>query len=225
MDYDKIKYTVYSVYEKCNITRLPFDCTDILSKLGYLCTKYSQLPNNKLNACLKLSPDACTLGNNIYYNDKKSIRRVRFSLMHELGHIELNTNLESEANLFSSIILVPPIALHYSKLCNVREISNLFNISLECAKYARDYHEKWLYNIKHYGMTIIDRKMYQHFYSQDSERFVFKETCCAYCDHVIYNTNKPICNNCEHNNSDFSIINSQTDDFIIAENSWLYKDL
>jgi len=225
MDYDKIKYTVYSIYEQCTIFELPFDCFSILKQKGYECKKYSQLTESKYKACMELSPDSCAIGNTIYYNDKKSIRRVRFSLMHELGHIELKTENESEANLFSSNILCPSIALHYAKLNNVREISNLFNISLECAKYAKDFYEKWLYSVKTYGMTDIDRKMYQHFYHPEAQQFVFKETQCIYCDTIIYNSNKPICKNCDKPLSVESIFDSQPIDLIIAENAWLYKDL
>lgn len=225
MDYDKIKYTVFSIYEQCNITELPFDCFQLLMMKGYICKKYSQLSEAKYNACMELSPDSCTIGDTIYYNDKKSIRRIRFSLMHELGHIELKTDNETEANLFSSNILCPSIALYFSKLSNIREISNMFNISLECAKYAKDFYEKWLFSVKNYGMTDIDRKLYQHFYNQDVKQFVFKEAQCIYCDTIIYNSNKPICNKCDKPQLESSIFDSQPTDLLIAENAWLYKGI
>ena len=226
MDYDKIKYAVYSIYVKCDISQLPFDCFDILNAKGYQCKKYSQLTENKYEACMLLSPDSCTIGNTIYYNDKKSKRRIRFSLMHELGHIELNTEDEAEANLFSSNILCPSIALYFAKLNNIREISNLFNISLECAKYAKEFYEKWLYSAKTYGMTDIDRKMYQHFYKEDNKQFVFKETQCIYCDTLIYNSNNPICGKCNLPLTESEGINFQPNpDLLIAESIWLYHGL
>lgn len=225
MDYDKIKYTVYSIYEQNSIAELPFDCFSLLTKKGYSYKKYSQLSESKHKACMELSPDSCTIGDTIYYNDKKSIRRIRFSLMHELGHIELNTENETEANLFSSNILCPSIVLHYAKLSNIREISNLFNISLECAKYAKDFYEKWLYSVKTYGATDVDQKMYQHFYHQEERQFVFKETQCIYCDTIIYNSNKPICRKCDKPLTDTNIFDNQPTDLIVAENAWLYKGL
>jgi hypothetical protein len=225
MDYDKIKYTAFSIYEQCNIVELPFDCFDILSKKGYVCKKYSQLSESKHQACMELSPDSCTIGDTIFYNDKKSLRRIRFSLMHELGHIELETDNETEANLFSSNILCPSIALHFAKLNNIREISNLFNISLECAKYAKDFYEKWLYSVKTYGMTDIDRKMYQHFYNPDTKQFIFKEAQCIYCDTIIYNSNKPICKKCDKPLTENSFFEAQPIDLLIAENAWLYNGL
>lgn len=226
MDYDKIKYTTVLIYEQCNVTALPFDCFQLLEQKGFTCKKYSQLSESKYQACLELSPDSCTIGNTIYYNDKKSPRRIRFSLMHELGHIELNTDSETEANLFSSNILCPSVALHFSKLTNIREIANLFNISLECAKYAKEFYEKWLYSVKTYGMTDIDRKVYQHFYRQDIHRFVFKETQCIYCDTIIYNSNKPICSKCDVPLlSETNLYDTQAADLYVAENQWLYRDL
>lgn len=225
MDYDKIKYIVFTIYEQCNITGLPFHCSDVLSKRGYECKKYSQLTKNKYQACLELSPDSCTIGNTIYYNDRKSLRRIRFSLMHELGHIELKTDNEAEANLFASNILCPSIVLHFSRLNNIREISNLFNISLECAKYAKEFYERWLYSAKTYGLTDVDRKMYQHFYNNEKKQFIFKEAQCIYCDTIIYNSNKPICKNCDKPPSGDSIFDEQPQDLLIAENAWLYKGI
>ncbi len=224
MDYDKIKYAVVSIYEKCEIHELPFNCFEILDKMGYRYKKYSQLKENQYQACLELSPDSCVIGDTIFYNDKKSKRRIRFSLMHELGHIELNTDNETEANLFSSNILCPSMALHYARLSNIREISNLFNISLECAKYAKEFYEKWLYSVKTYGMTDIDRKMYQHFYHEDINQFVFKETQCLYCDEIIYNSNKPICRKCDKPEMD-NVNYGPSYDFLVAENAWLYREL
>jgi hypothetical protein len=226
MDYDKIRYAVYLIYEQCEITGLPFDCFDLLLKKGYQCMKYSQLSENKYQACMALSPDACTIGDTIYYNDKKSGRRIRFSLMHELGHIELDTENETEANLFSSNILCPSIALYFSRLVNIREISNLFNISLECAKYAREFYEKWLYSVKHYGMTDVDQKLYRHFYDEEERKFIFKKAPCIYCDNIIYNSNKPICYQCD---KQMTVYGSDGQlpltDFEIAESAWLYQGL
>jgi hypothetical protein len=221
MDYDKIKYAAFSIYEECNITRLPFDCFDILKKLGYECKRYSALKGNKLAACMELSPDACTFDGTIFYNDKKSKRRIRFSLMHELGHLVLKTDLEAEANSFASNILAPSMAVHYSRLTNIREISNIFNISLEAAKYTKEFYEKWLYSVKNYGTTDIDRRIYSHFYDSIVQRFVFKEEPCVYCGSIIYNSNKPICKDCDKPLSDSSLFDNNYD-FVTLENSWLY---
>jgi hypothetical protein len=226
MDYDKIKYTVYAIYTKCEITELPFNCLDMINRKGYECKKYSQLTPIKYQACMELSADSCMIGNVIYYNDKKSARRIRFSLMHELGHIELDTENETEANLFASNILCPSIALYFARISNIREISNLFNISLECAKYAKEFYEKWLYSVKTYGMTDIDRKLYQHFYKDDIRQFIFKESQCIYCDNIIYNSNKPICSKCDKPPAENEASGPPSPtDFLIAESSWLYHGI
>ncbi|QHQ61358.1 ImmA/IrrE family metallo-endopeptidase [Anaerocolumna sedimenticola] len=222
MDYDKIKYAIYLIYEKYAINRLPFDCIGLLETMGFSCKKYSHLSESKYEACLRLSEDACTLGNEIFYNDKKSKRRIRFSLMHELGHLALDSQDEAEANNFASTILAPSMAVYYSKLSNIREISNIFNISLECAKYAYETCEKWVYSVKHYGMTDVDWKIYNHFYDEEVRKFVFKITPCAYCDTLIYNSNKPLCECCDKPVSNISRFDRQRIDFINAENSWLY---
>ncbi|MDF2524227.1 MAG: hypothetical protein K0R31_1868 [Clostridiales bacterium] len=222
MDYDKVKYAVYDVYEKCSINRLPFDCTYTISSMGYSCIKYSELKEESLEACLRLSEDAHTIGSEIYYNDKKAKRRIRFSLMHELGHLVLDTQDEAEANSFASNILAPSMAVYYSGLKNIRELSNIFDISLECAKYAHEICEKWVYSAKHYGMTDIDRKLYNHFFDEEVNRFVFKKVPCAYCDTIIFNSNKPLCQDCEKPQHGPLMLDGQKEDFIVAENYWLY---
>lgn len=225
MDYDKIKYAVYDVYETCSIDRLPFDCIDVISIMGFNCIKYSDLNEETNTACLKLSEDAYTIANEIFYNEKKAKRRVRFSLMHELGHIVLDTQDEAEANNFASNILAPSMAVYYSGLMNIREISNLFDISLECAGYAYESCEKWLYSARHYGMTDVDKKLYNHFYDEEVNRFVFKKAPCAYCDTIIYNSNKPLCIDCDHPQKGPFPCDNRRMDLIFAESNWLYSGL
>lgn len=225
MDYDKIKYAVLGVYERCSINKLPFDCIYVISELGYSCFKYSDMNIESYAACLKLSDDAHTIDGKIYYNDKKPRRRIKFSLMHELGHLVLDTEDETEANVFASNILAPSMAVYYSRLRNIREIANLFDISLECAKYAYESCQKWVYSAKHYGMTDIDKKMYYHFYDEEARRFVFKKAPCAYCDTFVYNSNKPLCNSCEKPHYRPLTISDPQDDFMIAESQWLYGGL
>jgi hypothetical protein len=222
MDYDRIKYAVYDVLETCSIQKLPFDCMYIISEMGFKCKKYSDMRVESLEACLLLSEDAHTIENTIYYNDNKTKRRIRFSLMHELGHIVLGTQDETEANIFASTILAPSMAVYYSGVKNVRELSNLFDISLECAKYSLETCEKWTYSTKKYGMTDIDKKIYNHFFDEFEERFVFKKAPCAYCDTIIFNSNKPLCLECDKPKHGSVTIHSRTKDFIIAENQWLY---
>lgn len=225
MDYDNIKYSVYDVFERCSINKLPFDCMFIISELGYSCVKYSELNAESLAACLTLSDDAHTIDGKIYYNDKMPKRRIRFSLMHELGHLMLDTHDESEANNFASAILAPSMAVYYSGIKNVRELSNLFDISLECAKYALETCIKWSYSAKTYGMTDIDKKLYNHFYNEDANRFVFKIRPCAYCDDMIYNSNKPICMKCDKPQRGPLVLDTIREDFRIAESQWLYGGL
>jgi len=224
MDYDRIKYTILDVYEKCSISRLPFDCIEVISDMGFSCTKYSDLKEESREACISLSEDAHAIGNEIFYNDKKSKRRIRFSLMHELGHILLDTHDEAEANNFASNILTPSMAVYYSGLKNVREISNLFDISLECAKYALESCDKWIYSVKNYGMTDIDTKLYTHFFDEEVSRFVFKKAPCAYCDSIVYNSNKPICTNCDKPSHKLTSPKPGLD-FYMAESQWLYGGL
>lgn len=223
MDYDRIKYAAYCLYIDNNIYRLPFNCFTLLKNMNYEIKKYSALSDVKYNACMTLSQDACTIENTICYNDNMPSRRIRFSLMHEVGHIILGTDLEAEANCFASNVLAPSIAVHYSKLKNIRELSNLFDISLECAEYAYENYERWYYSVKKYGMSDVDKKMYHHFFDSDLKQFIFKKFECVYCDTTIVNTSKPFCYKCDKKpSSNFSILDGPNMDLVMAENHWLY---
>ena len=107
---------ILEIYKKCNIKKFPIDCNAIVQKLGFILASYSELANNPeeyRRLCL-YSSDAFTLygeKNMICYNNKIRHSRVRFSLMHEVGHYVLQTEDENAADIFAASILAPiPIA-------------------------------------------------------------------------------------------------------------------
>ena len=126
MDYNYIRKKSAKVIIECNVKRFPIDCFSILKHYGYKIYSYSELyeKNKELyDMCLSYSDDAFRSGSMglIAYNDRKSKTRIRFSLMHELGHHVLKhkndtPRNESEANYFASNILAPRIAIYYAKL-------------------------------------------------------------------------------------------------------------
>lgn len=86
MDQNQIQEAVLSVFKSCDIHSFPIDCFHIIHHYGYEIIKYNDLSEKKKAACLKLSEDACIIEDHLYYNDDMPERRVRFSIMHELGH-------------------------------------------------------------------------------------------------------------------------------------------
>lgn len=94
--------------------------------------------------------DAFSIGRIIFYDDKSTIARQRFSIAHEMGHIFLHSSkkatvynreqtpndnpIEAEANVFASRLLAPLCVLHYLHVQNPEEIADICNISMASAQ-------------------------------------------------------------------------------------------
>ena len=90
-------------------------------------------------------------------------KRIRFTIMHELGHIFLDHSehselAESEANYFARYSLAPPPLIHMLGIEDYIELSERFNLSKECAFHAMRSYQKWLhFGLSHY--TPHERKI------------------------------------------------------------------
>ena len=75
----------------------------------------------------------------IYFNDQiKCKQRIRFTIMHEIGHIVLehgasSEQTESEADFFARNALAPMPIMIDRKIYNLEEIQETFDISEPCA--------------------------------------------------------------------------------------------
>lgn len=153
--------------------------------------------------CLAYSEDAFREGATmiVAYNDEKPTGRIRFSLMHELGHHILkhngdSNNNEKEANAFASFILAPRMAIHYAKCKNANDVSHIFEMSHEAAKNAFDDYLRWHRRIVTYKMSQYDKAMYSHFYNAEHECFVWSVKKCDFCGKTLYNSIEDRCNIC-----------------------------
>lgn len=126
----------------------------------------------------------------IVYNEKKSKRRIRFSLAHELGHILLGHlddertevdrgglddityyTMEGAANTFAGNFLAPPILIHERIVggrFDIADIAAFFNLSNEAVRdYRKRDYQYWL-NMPRQKceLRILERcrsKMFPHF--------------------------------------------------------------
>ena len=137
------------VYRECDITDVPIDCQAVIEALGYDLIPYSCLSHSKRQACRKISEDAFTTGGTIYYNDTEAFyTRVRFSLMHELGHLLLQHTdddpfREQEADTFASWMLAPRVDLELCRTLDVSEVAGRYDISLTAAQCVIYDYESW----------------------------------------------------------------------------------
>lgn len=144
---------VLEVYKECNIKKFPIDCFDILRHYGFRLMTYSELccRNPELyRLCSLFSDDAFSdqINRIIAYNTKAVSGRIRFSLMHELGHVIFQhkcDSIENEeiADCFASNMLAPRIAIKYYDCCNADKIHDTFGLSYTASNRAVQHYHKW----------------------------------------------------------------------------------
>lgn len=176
--YEEIKNIVIEMFKKYDIRNIPIDCYEIALKMGIILKPYSQLDEAGLAAAQDKSDDGfCLLRKEgskpftylqwyIFYNDQLSLKRIRFTLMHEIGHIVLDHTEESdlaeaEANFFAKYALAPPPLVHRVFPDDYMELGSAFDLSNQCAMYAFSYYKKWLLygdeDYRHEELELIDQ--------------------------------------------------------------------
>lgn len=155
--YEEIKKMVVSLFAELNLFNVPIDCFKICDLLGINLIKYSDVSEKKRKACKEFSKDGFFVeiekngqsAFRIYYDNSMYERRIRFTIMHEVGHIILDHTehsdlAESEADFFARYALAPPPLIHKYKPEDYYELANIFQVSLECAMYAMRAYHMWL---------------------------------------------------------------------------------
>lgn len=230
-----IQNTILELYSKCNIKSFPIDCLKILQDCNIIVVPYSEIKQKRpalYKMCKTFSGDAFKLGFTVYYNDLKQKNRIRFSLMHELGHILLchddnpTKEMEQDANIFSSNILAPRMAIHYAKCQNYNEVSKLFNISQQAADIAFKDYCQWRRYVGYYKMAKYDIDIYNHFRDSKLDKFVWSVKECYFCGKKIYNDCRHFCEIPREDPTQQTAKQYQytppSEDFLKAEDQWLY---
>lgn len=153
--YTKIETAVTDLFIKLKISSYPIDPFDIIQKLGFVLRKYSELPlyeqvklrSRDLDATSCFDPGLQTFV--ISYDDTKYPRRIRFTLMHEVGHIVLGHKEESElakrmANYFAAYALAPSPIIYAYECRNASDLADVFVVADECAFYSFRRYSNWL---------------------------------------------------------------------------------
>ncbi|SET33304.1 ImmA/IrrE family metallo-endopeptidase [[Clostridium] polysaccharolyticum] len=194
MNHTTIKQNILQLYQNCHIATFPVSCISILNQYNITCFSYKELTAKQpalSELCQKYSNDAFSYGNLVCYNDTMPIERIRFSLMHELGHLLLHSENETDANLFASHLLAPRCILKKSRLTQPKDISTLFGISREAAVYAlKDLSKMDCSN-------TIDEQLLEHFYSPKLGIYVYHISECPVCGSTIYNSIHNTCLQCK----------------------------
>lgn len=154
MDNELLLTKVLEVYRTCNITSTPIDCFRLLQNYGFRIFTYDALKisNPELYyLCLQYSNEAFIHRRLkvAVYNDKNNAARIRFSLMHELGHIVLETNSEDDADNFASCVLAPRILIHTGGYRTSDAIHDAFGLSYTASNRALLAYKEWFWIISH----------------------------------------------------------------------------
>lgn len=173
MNLDNILSCVYDVYARCGIRDFPINCFTVLNQYELNTTKYSELSRARKAACLRLSKDACTIEKTIYYEDGNIAERIRFSVMHELGHMLLSTQDEDEADTFSSYILAPRIIIHRKGYRTCDDIHRAFGLSYSASNRALADYYNWFNKICRTTRkpSLPEQQLEHIFYPANSEPY------------------------------------------------------
>ena len=153
--YAEIEKKVVDLYIEQNIHTLPIDPFEIIKKRGYILVPFSTVKLDFLEDSIDKQNDAFSFYNPkekayvIVFDDSKPYDRLRFTLMHEIGHIELGHKCESDlarrmADYYAGYALAPSPLIHEFANGNINAIRHVFWISKYCAEVCRDRYLKWL---------------------------------------------------------------------------------
>ncbi len=168
--YTMIERKVVTLYKVMNILNIPIDPFDIAKRQGYVLKPYSaatpeqfvKLKNNAEDGVSYYDTELCTFV--IWYRDDCCVERQRFTVMHEIGHIDLGHRCESElarimANYYAAYALAPsPLIQHY-KCHDYIDTAYAFGISERCAYLCFQRYINWLNysgDLKDYEKSLIE---------------------------------------------------------------------
>lgn len=143
---------VWEILIECGICELPINLAEVINHYGIYLIKYSDSDYiSRHNSPTEDGYSRLIDGKPvIYYNDKRSEHRVRFTVAHEIGHVLLghlsegetlhrNTEQdtpnpkEQQANIFARDLLMPAVVIN--QLANsAKDISQLCNVSEQSAQ-------------------------------------------------------------------------------------------
>ncbi len=149
--YEYIDESILDTFEATGTKTFPIDVFELCKKLKIRVIKYSKHQNVPTN----FSDDAYSFYNKekqeyiIVYNDSIKTARVAFTIMHEIGHIQLDhhrrklteSEQEREADIFAQKALAPVGIILRLGLQTDTQISSVFKISLQCAGVIVSYLE------------------------------------------------------------------------------------
>ena len=151
-EYQRIEQKVVELYRKLNIRSFPIKPHEIAEKLGYSLIPYSRLTKKKRDTLRTIGAGISVRDKNgkyrIFYEDIDTYERQRFTIMHEIGHIQLGHREDSElaekcANYYAPYALAPSPIIGLYKCEDFMEVAIRFGMSQEGGMYAFERFSRW----------------------------------------------------------------------------------
>lgn len=162
-DYKIARDRAWQTLIETNVNILPINLKEIFNYY-----------NIGLKTFINNTDEAFIKNNIIYFNKNYNIKRIRFTLAHELGHILLNhenlnhmihknNNVEEyQANIFARCLLMPAIVLKELNCIEPQHISNICEVSLQAAEYRSKRMKELLLKNK-FNLSPLERQVYNNF--------------------------------------------------------------
>lgn len=179
-DYNKATNAAYEILKKYNYSFPIIDVYYIYDKYKNikLCTYTSAaqkmgITHNEFTYQMASSEHGFTVAdyaNNhfiVFFNNLKDDSTIRFTLMHELGHIILmhssdNDTSKKEANCFARNILCPVQIVREYKLKSAKEYSECFGISMPMANACIGHFKSDMYYITNELYNAVNDNIYRY---------------------------------------------------------------
>ena len=156
--YAEIEEKVVELYVEQGIHSLPIDPFAIIKQRGYVMVPFSKVDGSDRPEAMDDNKDAFSFYSPelktyvIVYNDDKPLSRIRFTLMHEVGHIDLDHKSESDlarkmADYYAGYSLAPSPLIGAYASEEIYDIISTFWVSSECAEVCSCRYLNW----KQYG--------------------------------------------------------------------------
>lgn len=192
IDYDFIEENANDMIEDLGEIVFPLNCFNVARKLGISLKEYSDYREEDKAFLLSISNDGfCVKKINqfvIAYNDENPEVRIKFTIWHEIGHIQLghldsfadnvlsvstSNKLEKEADYFARYVLAPLPLICLLGCDSVEKIATSCKISHQCAGYVFDnYNKAMVYpSLKSKIMNNRIRELLKFYFSPEDGRW------------------------------------------------------
>lgn len=165
-DYDRIEEAANDLIEDLGLKLFPVNCFEVAFLLGIELKKYSEIPEEDRAFVESKYEDGYSIKIQdkyiIYYNDSIDKNRIKFTIWHEIAHIQLGhvepgcteryARIEEEANHFATYIMAPLVFIHNLGLSGPFEIAEVCEISLE---HACNVFERYQHTFRYAGIRNI----------------------------------------------------------------------